>query len=162
MDTQAKIDPDWREYDPELSIKSPTLQRMLDMWNERRGTRAMPSRKDFDAAVLLKYNGQILLIDVEHNPRRYRFRLVGIGVVELLKRDLTGHYFEEVYTPAQLETLTKSSEYCIKTKLPIRIRSRLDYADRSHVHVEILEMPLSSDGETVDMIMKCVVEAKEG
>ena len=161
MDTPGSTDPDWRQYDPDLAIASPILRRMLALWQERRGTRAMPSRQDFAAEDLMQFSGRVLLIDVEYAPRRYRFRLVGTLIVDLLQRDLTGRYFDDVYTPAQLAVLARSSDYCTETRRPLRIMSRLNYADRSHIQIEVLEMPLSSDGTTVDMIMKCVVEQDE-
>jgi hypothetical protein len=154
------FDTDWRRHDPSLSFDSLELKEMLALWEKRRGDRPVPARSDFDSVDLIRFGGRILLIDVEYAPRRYRFRLIGTFAVEMLKRDMTGRYLDELYPGEQYRELVKSLEYCIDKKRPMRTQTRMVYADREHILAEVLDMPLSSDGETVDMIWKAVDYAR--
>lgn len=151
---RAAYQPLWRKFDPALSLEAPELRRLLNLWEERRGARSLPGRPDFSADELMSFGGRIMLIDVEHEPRRYKFRLIGTFIVDMLSRDVTGRYLEEVYPPDYYEQIIQSLEYCIEKRRPMRAQSKMSHAEKDHIIAEVIDLPLSSDGETVDMIMK--------
>ena len=61
----------------ELEIVSPVLQRLYQDWRNRLHGREMPARRDFDVLDLDYVLGDLNLIDVEHAPLRFRFRVHG-------------------------------------------------------------------------------------
>jgi hypothetical protein len=74
-------------------IGSPRIHRFHDYWNARRREgHAVPLRAAFDPAELRELLPNIVIIEVEHEPLRFRYRLVGTRVVEFNKQDFTGLY----------------------------------------------------------------------
>ncbi|MEC8163425.1 MAG: hypothetical protein VX079_02530, partial [Pseudomonadota bacterium] len=69
------------------------LKRPVDLWRDRHNDGRLPSLQDSDSETLLSLGGQIALIEVESNPRRYRYRLVGTQITAAVGRSLTGRYF---------------------------------------------------------------------
>lgn len=52
----------------------------------------IPLRSDFDPTELRDLLPNILIVDVEHDPLRFRYRLVGTRVVEFNSQEFTGLY----------------------------------------------------------------------
>jgi len=74
-------------------IDSPRIHRFLDYWKARRaGPDAIPLRSDFNPTDLRELLPNMLIVDVEHDPLRFRYRLVGTRVVEFNSQEFTGLY----------------------------------------------------------------------
>ncbi|PJK29398.1 PAS domain-containing protein [Minwuia thermotolerans] len=149
--------PNWfrMELAPVDDIRSDALRAGLAAWRNARGEREMPARRDLDPTAmpgfLLRH---LLLIDVEHAPRlRLRWRLIGTHVTEMMGRDSTGRYWDELYPPEIADILATGPAAAMRTRGPVRTLGVAPAGDRSYLRSENLDMPLSSDGETVDMIM---------
>ena len=67
----------WWQVDRTNELASEVLKRLFDLWRDRHEDGRLPSRQDFDSETLLSFGGRIALIEIESNPRRYRYRLVG-------------------------------------------------------------------------------------
>lgn len=121
------------------------------LWCERRGDRDMPSRADFSPHDMVPYLPFVVLVDVLHDPLRFRNRLVGTALAELLPNDPTGIFMDELpngeVTAARLALTVNERHPTFSTDLP------LDWANRDYRSFDAIGMPLSSDGQTVDMIM---------
>lgn len=128
---------------------------MLSLWESKRVGREMPSRGDFTPEGLKAQLGNIVLIDVEYSPTRFRYRLIGTEIVNVLSRDSTGKYLDELYDPEFYEMAVNSYQYILEHHRPIRGYGNMTHANKQHVKFEAVDLPLSSDGKTVDMIMKC-------
>jgi hypothetical protein len=143
------------QLDSSLSFQSPLLADLLSHWNAKRGTRAMPARADIDPTdpALRSHLGFILLADVVGEPPRFRFRLIGSKITELVGRDSTGKWFDELYSPADYESVTAAYRWVVQNRAPLRITGNLRHANREWLDMESLDLPLSSDGENVDVIL---------
>ena len=137
-----------------LPPASSFLKELLALWLERRGDRLMPARADFDAAELMRFAGRIALIDVEYDPKRYRFRLIGSRITEILGRDSTGRYIDDLYEPAFYPTAIGSYEVIQRDRAPVTALGDMKRIGKEHIRFESLDLPLSSDGTVIDMIMK--------
>ena len=74
-------------------IDSPRIKHFRDYWNARRtDPDLIPRRADFDPAHLRELLPNIVIMEVEQNPLRFRYRLVGTRVVEFNNLDFTGLY----------------------------------------------------------------------
>lgn len=62
-----------------------------DLWQKKRGGRAIPSRSDFDPAELKPFLPQIILIEVRNDPPDFRYRLAGTSSRDLRGMEMTGH-----------------------------------------------------------------------
>ncbi|MBL9034620.1 MAG: PAS domain-containing protein [Rhodospirillaceae bacterium] len=78
-------------------ISSTRVRRLGEYWSsKRRPGQLFPFRQDIDAMELRDLLPLISISDVEHNPLRFRYRLVGTRVVEYNQQEFTGKYLGEV------------------------------------------------------------------
>lgn len=149
-----------RVVDTGLAFHSEKLRKALDLWRDKAGGRALPARADFSHEDLWPFMGDVALIEVEQSPLRFRFRLIGTNIVAMVDRDMSGRYLDDVYTGASYDDAVRSFDYILENKVPVRGAGNISHAEKGHLRVEVLDAPLSSDGTTVDMILKVVARTK--
>lgn len=139
--------------DAELGIERPKLRRLYRDWSERRRGRAMPSRADFDILDLGYILGDLNLLDVLYAPLRFRFRVHGSNAVARLGFDLMGKTIDG-YPDADYRRIVREHfGAVVQSKAPKRI-VRDPYRIRDRVlRWEGLILPLSADGNTVNMLL---------
>lgn len=147
------------ELDPELKLQTPVLRMALAAWQAARGARAMPARADVDVAKLPReLLGHLALLEIEPGPpERFRWRLIGTHITAALGRDSTGRYFDELYEPQLAEAVLTGPRWVMAHRRPIRTLGHAAFADKTFLRSENLDMPLSSDGERVSMILVATV-----
>jgi hypothetical protein len=139
--------------DPTLTFDRPELRVLLGIWDARRQGRQMPARADFDPCDLKAHLGHLFLVDVERNPIRFRYRLVGTHITNVVNRDVTGRYFEDIYIGRLLETMIEVHSWVANERAPLRIFSRTGHAPNMVYVYDGLLLPLSTDGETMNMVL---------
>lgn len=86
-------------------IASLALRDLHAYWlGKWRGT-SMPRRADIEPLEIPTLLPMVYLVDIDREPLRFRFRLVGTRVVAWFGRDLTGDYLSEGATPRYREVL---------------------------------------------------------
>ncbi|WP_341897152.1 PAS domain-containing protein [Ferrovibrio terrae] len=136
------------------TVQRPRLRRLLEYWQARRGDRAIPGRQDIDPLDLSWLLGNISLVDVVHGADgpRYRFRLVGTRAVQRFGYDPTGRWLDDLPEPSYRQHIFKAYAEVLQRCLPLVERLDMLIDERTHDY-EILRLPLSSDGATIDMIL---------
>ncbi len=142
----------WANIDPDLVFEKPSLSKLLAYWNEKRGRRRMSSRADIDPLDLPKHLGHLCLVDIEHDPLRLRYRLIGAAITETMGRDMTGRYFDDIYEDDILRDSVAAHAWIVEHRAPLRMFGHALYSSKSYYLYEILNLPLSDDGETVNMV----------
>jgi len=143
----------WVRLDPELNCQDKAAQSLLDYWRSKRSGDRLPGRKDIDPVELKRHLANVILIDVEHDPLRLRYRLIGTSITRAMNRDSTGRYYDEIYPRKLLSDIYKSFEWIFEHRQPLRTYGEAFYPDRNFYTYETLNMPMSSDGETIDMVL---------
>lgn len=143
----------WLQIDTALDFEHAALRDMLRIWERQRADRAMPRRADLTPELLHDHLGWIVLLDVEHEPQRFRYRLIGTRITEVAGRDSTGTYLDELYAPDIYEVAISSFRKVLARRRPVRAHGWLRHAEKGHLAFEAIDMPLSEDDETVSMIM---------
>jgi hypothetical protein len=135
-----------------MAIHTPALQRLYDDWERRRRGRTFPARADFDVLDLKYMIGNLVLVDVLYDPLRFRFRLHGSRVGQRVGYDMTGKDVGQL--PPGLSALARRHfTTVVETRAPrVEIRER-QIADQGIVDSEVLVLPLSHDGNCIDMLM---------
>lgn len=132
----------------------PILREALAYWNEKRGARAMPTRRDIDAAEVPKHLlPHLQLIEVVDGGERFYFRLVGTAIVEAFGSEFTGKYADEIVRAGRIAYFHQWYRKVIETQRPVLIRSRYLTSKSIDMIANRLLMPLSQDGEQVNMIL---------
>ena len=133
------------------------LKRLHAYWLAKKGDRRAPSRADIDPIELAPLLPYVVLLDVERAPLRFRFRLIGTAVVKGFNHDLTGAYFDEIEHTAEQRDLNQRLATVAAWGAPLCATWDYTGTDGRYVTYERLALPLSSDGETVDMLFGGVV-----
>ena len=137
-------------------LPDPDLAGLYDYWAEKRGGRRMPSRKDIDPLAIPKFLPDLMLVDVLHDPLRFRYRLVGTRVAAASGEDRTGQFFDEVAFLRNNPVVLEQYNSVVATGAPLHsLEPFNNYVSKTTYQVDRLLLPLSSDGATVDMLMVC-------
>ena len=76
-------------------VRSDMVRSMLQWWLAKSGG-DIPDRDDLDPADLKPLLPNILISDVEHDPFRIRYRLVGTRAREATGFNIVGRYLDEL------------------------------------------------------------------
>ncbi len=140
----------------EAGIRDPRLQRLYAYWRERHvGTRP-PSRADLDPLDFRYAVGFVTLVDVEHDPLRFRFRLVASPVTQHLGYELTGKYLDEVPEPAMRGYLEESYRRVVAERCALHERGERVLDRRIWRHESML-LPCCDATGSVNMIISARV-----
>jgi len=126
----------------------PSIKQLHDYWTLCRGERAMPRRADIDPADIPHLLPNVFLVDIEQEPFRVRYRVVGTNAVEWQGRDFTGYYLDEMRfnRPDELLALYRRA---VEEKVPTFRSGTWQMPNGVTRAVETAILPLSDDGETV-------------
>lgn len=142
----------WVNLDPDMVCRDPLLLELHRYWDSKRNGRRFPSRRDIDPAEIPRYLGNVFLIDVSHEPLRLRYRLLGTRITDVMRRDSTGKFYDEIYAPDLLEAIYRSFHWMFENGQPLRTHGENYYPDRNFYTYEALNLPLSANSETIDMV----------
>jgi hypothetical protein len=128
------------------------LRRLYAYWNERRGDRRCPARRDIDPVDFSYALGSIMLVDVLRDPVRFRVRLHGSELVNRDHYDLTGKLLDDLPKTDFNVMVVERCQSLVATGDPVLIHHDrvLDGRDRRY---EALWLPLSCDGANVTMLL---------
>jgi len=123
------------------------------LWQDKRGDRRMPARDDFAVEDLRPWLGYVSLVDVTAEPRRFRWRLIGSGIARQLGRDATGRWFDELYDEEMLAGYVGAYSRAVERRQPVFHEGDLEFVGKEFRHFRSVHLPLSDDGEAVNMLM---------
>lgn len=75
---------------------SPMVRALHTWWLAHPGASGVPDRRDLDPAALRSVLPNLFISDVEPEPFRVRYRLVGTKAVRTIGFDITGRYLDEL------------------------------------------------------------------
>ncbi len=107
--------------DATLAFATPALTQALALWREKAGARAIPSRHDFDAHALKAYLPTVAIVEAvdESETRRYRFRLMGTAIADLLG-DHTGKFIDQAVVSPFRERWSAAMSAALAAGAPLR------------------------------------------
>lgn len=126
-------------------IASPALRALYSYWDEKWQGRRMPTRADIEPLEIPTLLPIVYLVDVERDPLRFRFRLVGTRIVAWFGRDTTGSYVDESSVCRYRDVLA--------CRLSAYDRLLMPELQGRHRHYERLIMPLAGRDGTIGMLL---------
>jgi hypothetical protein len=131
-------------------VTSQKVQRLHDYWQELRGTRTMPARRDIDALQIWTLLPNIHVSEWFENPDRVRYRVAGTEVVASIGREISGHWLTDFHTdPKDVGETMVLYRQVIESGAPI-IGRTLGSMQRLGVDsFEWILCPLSEDDRTI-------------
>jgi hypothetical protein len=133
-----------------------------EYWRRKAAGRVMPSRADLDPLEIPQLLPGIFLVDVVPGPpRRFRFRLVGTRIAEL-EGEMTNKFLDEFIPGSPGTAMAQQYDEAAEGRIHVRHETlRWHARDRQHINYDVLLLPLSRDGATIDMLFGlCVYHVK--
>jgi hypothetical protein len=142
----------------ELSVGDPAYPDLIDLlqyWNKKRGQRFAPPRSAIEPGDFVSALPRVKLVDVLRAPDGkvdFRFRLAGTHIGSILGTELTRLRPLDLQPPQFGALVHAHYTQCVQERRPLLHKVDVDSVRRIHSYARLL-LPLSSDGETVDMLM---------
>jgi hypothetical protein len=132
----------------------PRFDQAYRYWYEKASGRAMPSRADIDPTEIPRLLPDVMLVE-RHSDGRYRYRLIGTENARAHGVNATGRFLDEVLPgPEYRAHVLALYDECVATQRALYTEC-LFFSPARHAperHTKVLFLPLSADGETVNMI----------
>lgn len=128
-------------------------------WDGKRNGRLMPRRADLDPLEIPRYLPDICLVDVVPDARRYVYRLIGTNEATMRGRDPTGMAVGEGYFGTSAQSVFLNYDGVTKSRAPRLDRDPSITSDDRFIQHESIFLPLSDDGENVNMVLVFTVYA---
>ena len=141
---------------PDLDLDDDRLRRLLAYWLDKRGDRLFPTKAEIDPIEFPFILGYVTLVDVEHDPRRYRFRLDGSILVALSGTDYTGRYLDDLPGAEYVAFIRQTYDRVVDSGEPFRYRKH-ELLDQQLFSEETLILPLGDQPPKVDMLVVAVI-----
>ena len=133
------------------------LQELYAYWDTLRGSRMMPSRADFDPTRIPKLLPHIIMYNVEAPGGPYVVRLVGEEVQRFVGRNTTGLPAGSIMKPQSAAIMMRIFDAVVSERAPkFRAGKAHWLEEKNYREFEACFLPLSSDGETVNIILGAV------
>jgi hypothetical protein len=136
-------------------LSDPDLMRFYDYWSALCAGRRMPAHKDVDVTQIpFEYLPDLMLIDVLHEPRCYRYRLIGTNVAAASGKDRTGRFFDDVSFFKMNPAVLTQYDTVVDTGHPLySLEPFTNFRNGTKYEADRLVLPLSGDGHRVDLLM---------
>lgn len=130
----------------------PEQRQIYDYWIGLCEGRRMPARADVHPSGLLAYLPTISL--VERTGQAFKYRLAGTRLREAYGLELTGKDIDEMVFDLPTRAYWRSSfERAVRLRKPIQGVSPFRSRKKDDLFDFWMRLPLSSDGEMVDMLL---------
>lgn len=139
-----------------MQIGHPSLRRLYEYWDEKRGRRIAPARADIDPVDIPDILPNLFIYRLEwadDGTPHYLMRLFGTALVEAFGRDLTGMEFDDIFGGPEYEVMRLEYDTVARTAAPLCVRHDANWIERDHVVYERMLLPLSDDEKTVDRLI---------
>lgn len=129
-----------------------SLLALFEYWLSRRSGRRWPRRADIDPLDIPQLLPGVVLLDVVGAPPRFRKRLVGSTIVQKEGLDTTGRWLDDCVNPLVRDEILR--QHLEAVEAPEGCCYTVEFAgdDGKLYSYQRLLLPLSGDGERVDML----------
>ncbi|UEM06844.1 PAS domain-containing protein (plasmid) [Skermanella rosea] len=134
----------------------PVISAAFDYWKSKLDGRLMPARRDLNPCQIPSLLPYLILTDVCRDPPDFRYRLIGTQVVAQACRDYTGMRFSQLDHTGPGSTVWQDRIRVVETRRPVLTTPPYHGPKAGIAGVSGIHLPLSSDGDTVDMILTAV------
>ena len=131
----------------------PKAVALYQYWNARRGVRPMPTRADIDPLEMRQWLPRLSLVDVSPDGQQFTYRLVGTQMVDLLGVNPTGRLVETAWPEEMADTVVEGYRQVVESRQPLFCQQINGWLEDQKPTAWAMRLPLSSDGEEVDMIL---------
>jgi hypothetical protein len=143
------------EHDEDLApFTDLRLKQAYLYWRGKAAARRLPSRADIEPTEIPALLPDVMLVE-RHADGRYRYRLIGTENARAQGINATGRFLDEVLPgPDYAAHVLALYDECVTQRRALYFECLFFSPSRPEPerHTKVLFMPLSADGETVNMI----------
>jgi hypothetical protein len=145
--------------DSSSSLWNPKVTRLYDYWRKIHPRTGLPGRQHFEPLDLPDLLPSLWLLDVQHEPFRLKFRLIGTRIVERLGREVTGQWLDEAHPHLANDQnyFERYHRVVIQKEPSWRKGPPLFKQDPTVAYLENLILPLAADGGTVNTLLNITI-----
>lgn len=146
----------------DLDSATPRLRQAFDYWAAKCGSRRMPARADLEPAEMKPLLPYLVLMDVLRDarpgwPLDFRYRLIGTVTDAMMNARYTGKCMSELPHQQPDSRIWQNLTRVVETRQPHVSRVPYVGPHKDFMSVVDLVMPLSSDGDIVNMLF-CIID----
>jgi hypothetical protein len=134
-------------------ITHPLLLTLYDYWLGKRGVRSVMLRADLDPLEIPSLLQNLILSDVADEGRAIRYRLVGTEIVTAHGFDYTGRTIEQLTSGTTLAFTQQLYGIIVTQRVPVYSEGNFRWVGKEHRWTSRLHLPLSRDGNQIDMVL---------
>lgn len=134
-------------------VESAAIRQLFVYWQSKCAAGRIPRRADIDPIEIPGLMPNLIIADIEYDPFRVRYRLVGTKVVEMTGYEFTGKYLDEIALPNDEGPFLECYQMACETKMPVMARGKWHHPDNTVEEYDICVLPLSDDGARVNMAL---------
>ena len=143
-----------RSAGPGLAFVTPQLQRILQVWEAKRGARIAPCRDDFGLRDLSFALPNIAILAVVREGARVRFRVQMMGSqLDAYVAPMTGKFVDDVVPAEFAEKWASLWGGAVETRRVQRSVGRVKFGGKHYYVAESLFAPLATDGDIPDGVL---------
>lgn len=136
------------------------LRALYALWETKRGSRFMPSRRDFATVELQPWLNELHLVAV--GQEGLRFIVFASGPASRYGAEMTGRYVADLQPAAMADEVERAYLTAVETRAPVfGMHANRGFGTDSQTWSRLI-LPLSDDGVTVDRLFVAVWEGSTG
>ena len=139
------------EYRDLTDVRPFQLKELLGIWR-RAASDGIPRQSDISPSDLREYAGNIALVDIEQEPSRARYLIVGKNLKKLLGKDPTKRNIEEVYPPSIAREVYEAFGKVVRSRKPSYYQRDFVVLGRSFGYFRLI-LPMTTADETVNRLL---------
>jgi hypothetical protein len=140
---------------PFSEVSSPAIRSFDAYWRRKMKGPRLPGRADIDPAEIKQVLPDIVLLDVEWEPFRFRVRLRGTRAEQFRPKDVTTRYIDEgtTFDPGRRDNYLAELELVATARRPAFAKDWIRTRSGSVREIFAGIWPLTTDGERVDKLI---------
>lgn len=142
-------------------MQSPKVDRFVRFWNEMRGAREMPRRRDIDVLGIPELLSHLILLEVVEAGADFRFVLVGEHVTSNYGTRIARRLLSELAADnGTVAGFAGNFRACVAARAPIVLFDEFRSATGIPKRVHGAIAPLSEGSDAVEALLCCTVHLR--